>query len=413
MTTAPTTPSAPGIRYPFPIDHSRYDWPTFSDAEFARRHDLARGFMDDQGLDALLVYGHNGIWERGWANIRWLTNFMGTMELDCVCVFPRHGDPVLAILGLNARLPDRLARSVVPDIRGALNTAEVVVGAVADLGLGRSRLGVVKPAPYLSIPHDHHVTLTTGLPDAELVELSDEFWRLRLVQSDEELACLDEAGRIGDAANAAIIDRVRPGMTEADLFTVIYETIATEGGEIPCMVLAGSESMVEPTSAFQRPRPIGRTITDHDVLLLELGARDGHGYEAQTGKPICFGDPPPDYADMFAVGREAYDAVVDVLRPGCTAADIRRAGQVIWDRGYTVVAPLVHGVFNPLDAGPFVGTSHRPDKDVTLAPGMALCVEIHPCTEDIVRGIFLGDTYVITEDGHRCVNQLPPDLVVL
>jgi Xaa-Pro dipeptidase len=413
VTATPTAPSVPGIRYPHPIDRDRYRWPTFSDAEFARRHDLARAFMDERGLDCLLVTGHNGIWERGWANIRWLTNFMGTMELDCVLVFPRHGEPVLAILGLNARLPDRIARSIVTDVRGALNTADLVVGAVSDLGLSRGRIGVVKPAPFLSWSHDHQAALTTALPDAELVEYSDEFWRLRLVLSDEELACLDEAGRIGDLANQAIIDRLRPGMTEVDLFALVYETFAAEGAEIPCMVLAGSENMLDPTSAFQRPRPIDRTITGHDVLLLELGARDPHGYEAQTGKPICFGDPPADYADMFAVGREAYDAVVDVLRPGCTAADIRAAGQVIWDRGYTVVAPLVHGVFNPLDAGPFVGTSHRPDKDVTLAPGMAMCVEIHPCTEDIVRGIFLGDTYVITEDGSRCVNRLPPDLVVL
>ena len=29
--------------------------------------------------------------ERGWANIRWVTNYMGTMELDCTCVFPRAG----------------------------------------------------------------------------------------------------------------------------------------------------------------------------------------------------------------------------------------------------------------------------------------------------------------------------------
>ena len=36
-----------------------------------------------------------------------------------------------------------------------------------------------------------------------------------------------------------------------------------------------------------------------------------------------------------------YQNIVDVLKPGCTAADIRRAGKVITDNGYTVVAPLV------------------------------------------------------------------------
>jgi Xaa-Pro aminopeptidase len=395
-----------GIRYPFPIQHDLYHWPTFSDAEFARRHQIVRGFMDTHGLDCLLITGNNSIWERGWANIRWVSNFMGTMELDCTCVFPREGDPMLAILGLNARLPDRIARSIIPDVRGALNTSGVVVDRIKELGLEKGRIGIVLPAPFIDISHDHHVALTEAFPDAEFPRFSDEFWLERMVMSDEELACLDEAGRVGDLAVSGIMERLKPGMREVDLFNIIYDVFSAEGAENPCMVLAGSEDMRNPTSAFQRPRAIDREISVNDVLLLELGARDPHGYEAQTGKPIVFGKPPADYQAMLDTCLEAYFAIVDVLKPGCTALDIRRAGQVIQDRGYTVVAPLVHGVFNPLDAGPFVGTSHRPDKDVPLRPGMGLCVEIHPCSEDVTRGVFLGDTFVITEDGARCVNQL-------
>jgi Xaa-Pro aminopeptidase len=401
------------ITYPYPIERERYDWPTFSDTEFARRHEVVRAFIDKHDLDCLLITGNNSIWERGWANVRWVTNYMGTMELDCTCVFPRDGDPMLAILGLNARLPDRIARSVVTDVRGALNTAGVVVERINELGLAAGRIGIVTPAPFIDISHDHHVALTEAFPDAEFPRFSDEFWLRRIVMSDEELACIDEAGRIGDAAIEAILERLKPGMREVDLFNIIYDTFSAEGGEIPCMVLAASESMTAPTSAFQRPRPIEREITADDILLLELGARDCHGYEAQTGKPIVFGTPPRDYQAMLDTCLDAYAAIVAELKPGSTAADLRRAGQVITERGYTVVAPYVHGVFNPLDAGPFVGTSHRPDKDVTLAPGMGVCVEVHPCTADVIRGVFLGDTYVITDDGARCVNHLEPKVYEL
>jgi Xaa-Pro dipeptidase len=171
--------------------------------------------------------------------------------------------------------------------------------------------------------------------------------------------------------------------------------------------------MHDPGSGFQRPRPIDRTIADGDVLLMELGARDAHGYEAQTGKPVVYGTPTAEYEDMLEVMFLAYDRVTKALRPGCTARDLREAGQVVIDRGYQVVAPLVHGVFNPIDAGPFVGTSHRPDKDVVLQPGMACCVEIHPCTKDVRKGVFMGDTYVITQDGARSLNAIPPELIQL
>lgn len=406
MATAP-------IVYPYPIDRSAYHWPTFSDAEFARRHKLVRTFMDERNLDCLVVAGSNGIWERGWANIRWLSNYMGTMELDSFCIFPRSADPTVLILGLNARLPDRIARSIFPDVRGALNTSEILVGRLEELGLQRSRIGIVLPAPYLSLHHDHYKALTTAFPEAVFPEYSDEFWMLRIVLSEEEVACLERAGEIGDAAVSAVMQQLRPGMKEQDLFAIIYSTFAKEGAEIPCMVLAASESMFHPVSAFQRPRAIDRQIAQGDVLLLELGARDPHGYEAQTGKPITYGPPPDDFKDLFDVCFEAYKRISGALKPGCRARDLRAAGQVIWDRGYTVVAPLVHGIFNPLDAGPFVGTSHRPDKDVVLAPNMALCVEIHPTTQDVTKGVFMGDTFIITEDGARSVNKLPPVLTVL
>lgn len=401
------------IRYGFDIDRSLYPWPTFSTAEFERRHNVVRQFLADNELDCLLITGSGALWDRGWANVRWTSNYIGTMELDACVIFPAVGDPTLAVLGLNARLPDRVARSNITDVRGAVNTAGIIVDRIRELGIGSGRIGIIKPAPWLSISADHRDALVESYPSAQFIEYSDEFWKLRLVLSAEEIECLDRAGKIGDNAVSAVISDLKRGMTEVDLFRIVYESFASDGAEIPCMVLAGSESMFNPTSGFQRPRPIDRTIADGDILLLELGAREQHGYEAQTGKPIVFGPPPPDYAEMLDVMFAAYENVRGVLRPGCTAKEIRAAGQVIIDRGYQIVAPLVHGIFNPIDAGPFVGTSHRPDKDVVLEPGMACCVEIHPCTEDVRRGVFMGDTFVITEDGARSVNSVPPTLTEL
>ena len=144
---------------------------------------------------------------------------------------------------------------------------------------------------------------------------------------------------------------------------------------------------VPPDSAFQWPRPVDREIEVGDVLLLELGASaDGHGYEAQTGKPIVFGPPPPDYAEMFDVCLEAYHAIVAELKPGCTAADLRRAGQVITDRGYTVVRAVcarrlqpprrrpVRGHVAPTGQGRDVGSRHG---SVRRDP---------PGSQDVIRG---------------------------
>lgn len=89
-------------------------------------------------------------------------------------------------------------------------------------------------------------------PPAEFPEFSDEWWLKSMVLSDEELVCLAEAGRIGDAAVQAVMNELKPGMHEKDLFAIIWSTFAREGGELPCMILAGSESMHHPTTSFQR-----------------------------------------------------------------------------------------------------------------------------------------------------------------
>ncbi|MYE75798.1 MAG: hypothetical protein F4232_05245, partial [Acidimicrobiaceae bacterium] len=176
------------ITYPHPINHDWYDWPTFSDAEFERRHALVRGFMAERDLDCLLVAGAAHLWDRGWANVRWITNYMGTMELDSFVIFPADGEPTLAILGLNARLPDRVTRSIFPDVRGALNTRTILVDRLDELGLHRGRVGIVNPTPYLSVSRDHWAALTGTYPQIEFAEFSDEFWKMRLVLSDEEVA---------------------------------------------------------------------------------------------------------------------------------------------------------------------------------------------------------------------------------
>ena len=119
-----------GIVYPYPIHRERYHWPTFSDAEFARRHRVTRAFMEENGLDCLLVMGHNGIWERGWANVRWLTGFTGSNGL--------------AVVGRDG------TRRFVTDFRYLTQSADELVEIIYDDGPGDTT--VVPAGP--EIPRD-------------------------------------------------------------------------------------------------------------------------------------------------------------------------------------------------------------------------------------------------------------------
>jgi len=65
--------------------------PVFSMAERDRRWGLARGFMDLEGLDALLVFGeHEDAGPASAAYDRWFTNGRAGTRV----IFPRAGEPV-------------------------------------------------------------------------------------------------------------------------------------------------------------------------------------------------------------------------------------------------------------------------------------------------------------------------------
>ncbi len=106
--------------------------------------------MESKGLDCLIISGGGAAFDRCWSNIRYVTNYMGSMEIATYCVFPLEGESVVASILV---LPDRAARSVV-EVR-ARNAIEVTVQRIKELSLTTGRIGIVEPDVLISIPMNH------------------------------------------------------------------------------------------------------------------------------------------------------------------------------------------------------------------------------------------------------------------
>ena len=52
------------------------------------------------------------------------------------------------------------------------------------------------------------------------------------------------------------------------------------------------------------------------------------------------------------------------------------------------------------------------DFDSVVKPGMVIMAEPNPISADGMFGIFLGHTFVITADGHDCVDNFPLEIAV-
>ena len=407
------------FRRPKPFDKSRYPYERFSQEEYQKRYSKVQKMMDEKGLDCLIVSGGNVGWERCWSNIRWLTNFIGSLEPVCYCIVPKEGDPTLCIY---THQIDRVARSVVSDLRSAIDIAGIAAGRVRELVPGRGRVGMVPLSWNLHIPWDHLESFKKNLPDIDIQFLYEEFWNLRAQKSIEEIKWIYKAALLGDLCLENLVRKAKPGITESQLFGSIYETTLSNGGE-NSMILIASTSMKDPDSPNTRARPLPRTLEDGFIINSEIGPVY-NGYEAQTGKPITLGEPTQDYSEMFDVCLEAYKRISRTIRPGSTKEDFEKAGSIIRESGYVQIgAPILHGMHGglPQDAALIPGGMRkqlatdpaRPFLPLVIRPNALYTVEVSVATDDERKGVFLADSFLATDSAPRRLGRYEPKMTVV
>ncbi|HMF50931.1 MAG TPA: M24 family metallopeptidase, partial [Candidatus Saccharimonadales bacterium] len=137
-------------------------------------------------------------------------------------------------------------------------------------------------------------------------------------------------------------ERVRPGMTEGELFGIVHEAVMIAGGEMG-MIQIGSCSMVDPDINDQRPRPVERVIGDRNIINNELGIFY-NGYEAQCGRPVVTGEPTAEYKEMFDLALEGYHRLAPTLYAGKSSDDSIAAMEFIRDSEFEFYGGFLQGM---------------------------------------------------------------------
>src|SRR5579859_118261 len=184
----------------------RAGYPTFTDAEIARRHAALRAALREAKCDCLVLYGAG----RFNSDIQYLSNWPGGRE--GYVVLPVEAEPVLlAQLFNHVPMAERL--SLIADTRWAgadsvATVAEVLVSHVA----GQARVAVAGGLPFAQFQR-----LAQCLPDMTFVDWNRTFRRLRLVRSAEEIAFFHVAAELTDRSIDRLARELRAGMRESEL----------------------------------------------------------------------------------------------------------------------------------------------------------------------------------------------------
>ncbi len=386
----------------------------FSPAEYARRYAALRHKMRDLNLDVAIVPGGPNHWSFG-GGMMWLTGHWEWHAVANYVVVPLEGEPTLvySMGGTHIEAVRREVAAALTDVRHSRGGrfGEVIVERVKELGLERGRIGLIEIDPRFGdyLPVNQYNALREGLPEAELVLTKGIMHELLMVHSEEELACIRKAGQLCQRAMEALIARARPGVTEWQLEAAAASAILEEGGRVDFLIIASS-SMSNPAMIFGNPRPSGRLLQQGDYVVMELAA-GYRGYTAQIGSPVCVGEPLPEVRRFFdEVVLPGFERIVAEVRPGNKISRVSEAGSFFRGQGAQSRPILVHGI-DMTSSEPHIFVDHVED-DIALQPGMTLVVEPNPVTADGSLGMFFGHTFIVTPEGHECVDQLPWELHV-
>jgi Xaa-Pro aminopeptidase len=171
--------------------------------------------------------------------------------------------------------------------------------------------------------------------------------------------------------------------------------------------------MDNPAMVFGNPRPSHRKLKKGDIINMELAA-GYNGMSAQIGSPITVG-PPNDMVRKFwdEITLPGYQRIVAEIKPGNATDSMRHAARFFRDKGVQSRPVQVHGIDIVTDKPHvFAERTEAEEIDKVLKPGMIIMAEPNPITADGLFGIFLGHTFIVTKDGHECVDNFPLEIAV-
>ena len=251
-----------------------------------------------------------------------------------------------------------------------------------------------------------HVTeLQRQFPEAEFVEFGPQFGRIRRVRSEEELVYLRRSGYLTDLACEALENKLRPGLTEQDILSIVYGAYLKSGGD-PGIHFIATTNMDNPDRFVPWQRQTSRVLEKGSVVITELTV-SYWGYSTQIHRPFAIGkEPSPTYRKLFDAAYQCYENVRKVCTPGTTSEEIIAATSVIEESGFTSYDSVFHG-----EAGksPELGTKSaaHPLERWTLEENMVHVIQPNPITKDFKAGLQLGAAVVVKANGGEALHHYP------
>ena len=222
------------------------------------------------------------------------------------------------------------------------------------------------------------------------------------LKTSAEIELMKAAGDLGSAAMLAVGEKIKPGVTTAELDKIAYHVITRNGGKPAFKGYRGFPASIcaSVNEEIVHGIPGARRLEDGDIISIDLGVLL-NGYHSDLARTFLVGDVDATVKNLVEITQASFFEGLKGFKKGSRLMEIaKRVQETAESAGYSVVRDLVgHGIGQDLHESPDVPNFTFKGPNPRLNTGLVLAIEpmINMGTQEVK---WMDDGWtVVTEDG--------------
>ena len=244
------------------------------------------------------------------------------------------------------------------------------------------------------------------LDGMSFLPLGDKADVIRSVKTDEEIALLRKAERIGDAAFEQVLPMIKLGMTENDLAAELeyqMRKLGASGASFDTIAISGKKT------AMPHGRPDEKRLEYGDFVTMDFGCIY-KGYCSDMTRTVVMGEASPKQIEIYNTVLAAQLEGLNAIKAGIVAKDADFAARRIIDEagyGSYFGHSLGHGVGLMIHEQPNLS----PRSETVLMPNMIVTCEPGIYIPEF-GGVRIEDMVVVKENGCENLTSSTKELII-
>lgn len=221
------------------------------------------------------------------------------------------------------------------------------------------------------------------------------------IKNHTEIELMRKAGRIVAETLLLVGEKVKPGITTAELDSIAEEFITKHGAKPSFKGLYGfpASLCISVNEQVVHGIPGGYVLKEGDIVSVDCGAQI-YGFHGDAARTFAVGNISDEAKKLIQVTKDSFFRGIELARVGNNLTDISHEIQsYVEASGFSIVRDFVgHGIGKSVHEDPEVPNFGRPGRGPKLVAGMTLAIE--PMVNiGTYRVTTLGDDWtVITAD---------------